>query len=127
MNRVSYEAPSYSTDVSFNFSETLRGEKVDLNKFAEYTYILDIDGTLYQGAQANENQASICLIGGVNKFVNSKKPDGVYSNFYISEAQKVALYKIVKKMSEYSDSAKITSTNDKLEQAVNALYTNYCG
>lgn len=127
MNKISYDAPSYSTNISFNFSNSLRGEKVDLERFSSYTYVLDIDGTLYQGAQANENQASVCIIGGVNKFVNSKKPSGVYSNFYITEAQKVALYKIVKKMSEYSDSANITSNNDKLELAINSLYSNYCG
>ena len=127
MNRVGYEAPSYSKDISFNFSKTLRGEKVDLNKFSSYTYILDVDGSLYQGAQANENQASICIIGGTTQFVNTKRPNNVYSNFYVTEAQKVALYKIVKKMSEYSDSANITSDNDKLEQAINSLYSNYCG
>jgi hypothetical protein len=127
MNRVGYEAPSYSKDVSFNFSGSLRGEKVNLEDFSSYTYILDVDGTLYQGAQANDKQASICIIGGTTKFVNSKKPDGVHSNFYITEAQKVSLYKIVKKMSEYSDSANITSDNDKLEQAINSLYSNYCG
>lgn len=126
MNRVSPSAVSYSKDLSFSFTKTLRGERVDFDKFSSYTYIIDVDGSIFQSAQANENQASVILVGGVNKFVNSKVTN-IYSNFYITEQQKVTLYKIIKGLSEVTDDANITSDNDKLEQAINALYTNYCG
>lgn len=126
MKRVSFEAVSYCKNLTFSFTNTLRGEKVDLSKYSSYTFILDVDGALYQGADANENQASVILVGGLDKFINSKITN-LYSTFYVTEQQKVTLYKIMKKAAEYSDNANISSDNDKLEQVLTALYTNYCG
>jgi len=126
MNRVGPSAVSYSKDLDFTFTYTLRGEKISLNEYSSYTFVIDIDGAIYQGAAANESSATVILVGGVNKFINSKTI-GTPSNYYISEQQKVTLYKVIRGMAEYSDSANITSENPKLEQALNALYTNYCG
>jgi hypothetical protein len=126
MNRVAPTAITYSTSLNFVFSKTLRGEKVDLNKYSTYTYVIDVDGSVYQGSPADEKNASICIIGGVNKFINSKT-NTIYNNYYLTEQQKVTLYKVIKDLSIYTDSATITSDNDKLEQALTALYVNYCG
>lgn len=126
MKRVSPGAVAYSKDLTFSFTKTLRGEKVDFNKFSSYTYILDVDGSLYQMGDANENSASVVLVGGIDKFINSKTIN-LYSIFYVTEQQKVTLYKMIQEVAKYSDTANITSDNDKLEQVLTALYTNYCG
>lgn len=126
MKRVSPEAVAYCKDLSFSFTKTLRGETPDMSQYSSYTFILDVDGTLYQAGDANENQASIILVGGLDKFINSKTIN-LYSNFYVTEQQKVTLYRMIKKVAEYSDNAVISSDNEKLEQVITALYSNYCG
>ena len=126
MNKVAPTAVSYSTNLNFSFSNTTRGEKVNLNDYSSFTFIIDVDGTVYQGASASEQNASVCIIGGLNKFVNSKL-NVPYSNYYLTEQQKVTLYKIMKDLSMFTDNATITASHDKLEQSLNALYLNYCG
>lgn len=126
MNLVSPEAVAHSKDLSFEFSKTLRGENVDLSQYASATYIIDIDGKVYQGASANEQQASIIIIGGIDKFINEKIERTTF-NFYISEQQKHTIYKIMKELSNYYQDSSISSSNELLEQAVTALYSNYIG
>jgi hypothetical protein len=126
MNRVGAAAVAHSKNLDFTFSGDLRGQAVDLTQYNSYTFIIDIDGSVYQGATASVSQASVVIIGGVDKFVYSRSQE-LYSNFYITEQQKIALYKIMKELSTYYDNAVITSDNDKLEQALTTLYTNYCG
>lgn len=126
MNRVSPNAVAYSKNLSFSFSGNLRNENVDLNQFSSYTFILDIDGSVYQGSNANPNNASVVIIGGTEQFLFSR-PLQLYSNFYITEQQKITLYNIIRELSIYYSNAVITSDNDKLEQALNSLYSNYCG
>ena len=86
-----YNYHSYGTH--FDFSKTLRGERVNLDDYRTYTFIIDVDGTVYQGANSSEDFANICIIGGLNKFVNSKI-NTVYNSYYLTEQQKVTLYKI---------------------------------
>jgi hypothetical protein len=126
MNRVSPNAIANSKNLSFAFSGDLRDQPVDLTQYNSYTFIIDVDGTVYQGSIANMNQASIVIIGGVDRFFNSRSQE-LYSNFYITEQQKITLYKVMRELSIYYDNAVITSDNDKLEQALTTLYTNYCG
>ena len=126
MNLVSPEAVAHSKDLSFEFSKTLRGENVDLNQYSSATYIIDLDGKIYQGASANEQQASIIIIGGIDKFIN-EKINRTAVNFYISEQQKHTIYKIIKELSNYYQDSTISSSNELLEQAVSALYSNYIG
>lgn len=125
MNIVAPTAVSYSKNLNFDFSNTTRGEKVNLNSYNSYTFVIDVDGSVYQGVSANETNARICIIGGLNKFVNSRL-NTVYSNYYLTEQQKITLYKIMKDLAMYTDSATITSSHDKLEQALTTLYINYC-
>ena len=126
MNTVSPNAVAYSKNLSFTFSGNLRNESVDLNQFSSYTFIIDIDGTVYQGANADPDNATVMIIGGTSKFLFSRSQE-LYSNFYVTEQQKITLYKIIRELSIYYDNAVITSDNDKLEQALITLYTNYCG
>jgi hypothetical protein len=126
MNKVAPTAISYSKNLNFTFSNTLRGEKINLNNYSTYNFIIDVDGTVYQGSNANEDNANVCIIGGLNKFVNSKA-NTIYNNYFITEQQKVTLYKVIKDLSNFTDSATITASSDKLEQALTALYSNYCG
>lgn len=126
MNRVAPTAVSYSTNLYFTFSGTARGEKVDLNNYSSYTFIIDVDGSVYQGAPANEKSAAVCIIGGLNKFVNSRL-NTLHSNYYLTEQQKITLYKIMKDLSMFTDNATITADHNKLEHNLNTLYNNYCG
>lgn len=126
MNKVAPTAVSYCTNLNFSFSNTTRGEKVDLNNYSSFTFIIDVDGTVYQGSSASEQNATVCIIGGLNKFVNSRLNNN-HSNYYLTEQQKVTLYKIMKDLSMYTDSANISADHDKLEQNLSALYANYCG
>jgi len=126
MNLVSPEAISHSKNLNFDFSNTLRDEHVNFDDYSSYTYIIDINGLIYQYAQANEDNANIIIIGGTDKFAN-EKINALNSSFFITETQKVTLYKIMKELAKFYDNASITSSSDKLQQSLNALYTNYCG
>ena len=126
MNTVSPEAISHSKNLNFDFSNTLRDEQVNLDNYSSYTYIIDVDGIIYQASNANEDSANIVIIGGTDKFINEKM-ERLGSNFFVTESQKNTLYKAMKELSKFYDSAQITSSNDKLEISLNALYSNYCG
>lgn len=126
MQELSPEAIAYSKNLTFAFSNTLKDENVDLNQYSSYTFIIDIDGKVYQGSNASEESASIVLIGGLDQFINAKSKS-VHSNFYLTEQQKVTLYKVIRELARYTDTAVISSDNEKLEQSISALYHNYCG
>jgi len=126
MNIVSPEAVSHSKNLTFEFSKTLRGENVNLNQYSSSTFVIDVDGKVYQGASANEASATIIIIGGKSTFINEKIPR-VAVDSYISEQQKLTIYKIIKELSNYYSDAIISSSNETLDQSITALYNNYCG
>jgi len=126
MNRVSAEAVAHSKNLTFNFSGTLRNQNVNLNDYSSYTFIIDVDGSVYQGSNASEDNANIIIIGGIDVFMFTKSSTFA-SNFFLTEQQKVTLYKIIKELSRYTNTADITSDNDTLQQALTSLYNNYCG
>ena len=126
MNTVSPEAVAHSKDLTFEFSETLRGEPVNLNDYSSATYIIDLDGKIYQGASASEESASIIIIGGIDKFIN-EKIERQAVNFYMSEQQKLSVYKIIKELASFYQDAEISSSNETLQQSITALYSNYTG
>jgi len=126
MNAVSFQAISYCKNLFFSFSGDLRNQQVDLSKYDSYTFIIDIDGSVYQGASSNPDNATVVIIGGIDKFLYSQSQE-LHTNFYITEQQKITLYKVMREHSKFYDSAQITSDNDKLEQALISLYSNYCG
>lgn len=125
MNKISAEAVAHSKNLSFTFSGSLREENVNLDDFSKYTYILDVNGILYQGSNATDKNAYIVIIGGVDEYIHSKT-SSITSNFFITEQQKVTLYKIMRELSKFTNTASITSDNAKLEQALTSLYSNYC-
>lgn len=126
MNKVSPEAVAHSKDLNFEFSETLRGEPVNINDYSDATYIIDLDGTIYQGASASEESATLIIIGGIDKFINEKIERHAV-NFYITEQQKLTVYKIIKELALFYQDASISSSNETLQQSIIALYSNYCG
>ena len=126
MNKVSPSAVSHSKNLTFEFSETLRGESINLNDYSDATYIIDVDGTVYQGASASEQNASVLKIGFIDKFIN-EKIERPTVNFYMSEQQKVTIYKIIKELAAYFQDSTISSSNEMLDQGITSLYNNYCG
>ena len=126
MNEVSPEAVTFSKNLSFTFSNTLRGENVSLQNYSSYTFIIDVNGIVYQGSSSNEQSASIIIIGGIDKFAYAKSPS-LAPNFFLTEQQKVTLYKIIRDLSKHTNTATISSDNDLLEQSLSSLYNNYCG
>jgi len=127
MNLVAPEAVSHYTNLTFNFSNTLKDQPINLNDYSDSTFVIDIDGQVYQGSSSSGTSASVTIIGGVDKFINGSNPNRLASNFFITEPQKVVLYRIIKDLSIFTDSATIDSDSDKLQQSLNALYQNYCG
>jgi len=126
MNVVSPSAISYSKNLSFEFTNTLRNEQVELSDYSYAQFVIDVDGKVYQFAPANEQDATVVLVGGVNAFINEKAIRS-QSPFYITQQQKNTLYKIMREHSNYYSDADISSNNDTLEQCVCALYNNLVG
>ena len=116
---------SYHKNLTFNFSNTLRNQEVDLEKYAKNGYVIDVNGEIYSSGSVNGEDATIVVIGGSDRFIN-EKTNRLAASFYMSEPQKITLYKAIKELSKKIDSANITSNNDKLEQSLNSLYKNYC-
>lgn len=126
MNVVSPSAVSYSKNLSFEFSNTLRNERVNLSEYSYAQYIIDVDGKIYNAASADEEQATIVLIGGIDAFINEKaiRPQ---LNFYISQQQKNVIYKIMKEHATFYNDAEVTGTSETLDQCVSSLYNNLVG
>ena len=126
MKKISADAVSYSKNLNFSFSNTLRNQQVNFNDYASATFIIDVDGTVYQSASSNESSANIIVIGGINKFIN-EKASRVAVNNYVTVQQKITLYNIIKGTALILDDAVISSDNTSLELMLNALYSNLCG
>ena len=126
MKKISPEALAYCNSFTFTFSKTYKDENVYLENYSDYNFIIDVDGTVYQSKIANEKLATVVIIGGINKYANGKAIT-IDLNYYISEPQKITLYKIVRAISKYTDSASFDSDNEKLARNLQALYSNYCG
>ena len=125
MMLMSPGAISYHKNLTFNFSNTLRNEHVDLNDYSD-GYVIDINGEVYSSGSVSGDDATVTIIGGSDRFVH-EKVNRLESSFYMSEPQKLTLYKAIKELSKKYDSATINSNNDKLEQSLTALYRNFCG
>ena len=126
MNVVSPSAISYSKNLTFEFSNTLRNENVNMSDYSYAQYVIDVDGKIYQFAPANEQDATIVLIGGIDAFINEKaiRPQ---APFYITQQQKNTIYKIMKEHANYYSDAEVIGTSDGLDQCVSALYNNLVG
>jgi hypothetical protein len=118
-------ALSYHKNLTFVFSNTLRNESIDISQYSS-DYIIAINGEVYSSGSASGDNATVVIIGGSDRFINEKS-ERLESTFYMSEPQKLTLYKAIKELSKRTDSANILSNNDKLEQSITALYRNFCG
>jgi hypothetical protein len=127
MNVVAPEAIAYTTNLTFNFSNTLKDQPINLDDYSSANFVIDIDGQVYQGQPVDGTNSTTIIIGGIDRFINGSNPNRLVSNFYLTEPQKVVLYRIMKDLAIYTDSATITSDSDKLQQSLTALYTNYSG
>lgn len=125
MNLMSPGALSYHKNLTFVFSNTLRNEIVNISQYSS-DYVITINGEVYSSGSASGENATVVIIGGSDRFIN-EKTERLESTFYMSEPQKLTLYKAIKELSKRTDSANITSDNDKLEQSITALYRNFCG
>ena len=126
MQEVSPLAVSHSKNLTFDISRTLRDQYVDLNQYSSYSYIIDVDGKVYQSGSVSNDQASVILIGGVSNFVNEKVTRA--GTFYITQAQKAVIYTIIRDLAQFSNDSQISSSNcDELDICVSALYNNYIG
>jgi hypothetical protein len=104
----------------------LRNESINLEDYASSGYVIDVNGEIYSSGSVGGDSATVIIIGGSDRFIN-EKANRLESTFYMSEPQKLTLYKAIRELSMKIDSANITSDNDKLEQSLCALYRNYCG
>jgi hypothetical protein len=125
MKLISPGALSYHKNLTFVFSNTLRNETVNISQYSS-DYVIAINGEVYSSGSGGGDNATVVIIGGSDRFIN-EKTERLASTFYMSEPQKLTLYKAIKELSKRTDSANITSDNDKLEQSITALYRNFCG
>jgi hypothetical protein len=126
MNLVGPSAISYHKKIAFNFSNTLRNQQVNLEQYTQNGYVIDVNGNIYSSGNASEDSTTVVVIGGSDRFIN-EKANRIASTYFMTEPQKATLYKIIMHLSKRTDSAEITSNNGKLEQSLNALYSNNCG
>lgn len=125
MNLISPGALSYHKNLVFVFSGTLRNETVDINQYSS-DYVIAVNGDVYSSGSASDDTATVVIMGGSDKFIN-EKAERLESTFYITEPQKLTLYKAIKELSKRTDSANITSDNETLELSLTGLYRNFCG
>ena len=125
MNLISPGALSYHKNLVFVFSGTLRNETVDISQYSS-DYVIAVNGDVYSSGSGGDDTATVVIIGGSDRFIN-EKTERLASTFYMSEPQKLTLYKSIKELSKRTDSANITSDNETLELSLTALYRNFCG
>lgn len=84
---------------------------------------IDFNGTVTRKGGV---PASIVIRGGrsLSKHTKTRLDDRMYT---LSQGQRVALNKILKSLSTFTDRATITSDNGALQEMCNAIYSNYCG
>ena len=107
------------------FTYSYRGETVNLETL-QGNVVLDTNGVFYSLRDASQKQIRIVIIGGLNKHIyakNSKAP----IPFFITRLQKVALYKLVKAVSQYTEEAEFDCENTDLQILIDSLYTNFAG
>lgn len=124
MRRVDPSAIISGLKYTFEFTFTLRNETVDINSY-ECNYIIDIDGSIYE-KNPTSSDIKIKIVGGIDTFINEKETRATL-NFFLTDGQKIVLYRIIREISKKTDSAIIEANQEKLMTFLQSLYTNYCG
>ena len=108
----------------FKLTDTYRDEDIDPASQGG-NFVIDKDGTIYKIGDPQPNSAAITVIGGKDTFSHEKqkRPD----TFYITQRQKVTLYKILSELASKTNKAELHSDNTTLEHLVCSVYANYCG
>lgn len=107
------------------FTYSYRGETVDLETL-QGNVVLDTNGVFYSLRNASQKQIRIVIIGGLNKHIYAKNTRPAIP-FFITRLQKVALYKLVKAVSQYTEEAEFDCENTDLQILIDSLYTNFTG
>jgi hypothetical protein len=88
-------------------------------------FVIDICGTIYKVSEPQPDSASITVIGGRDNFTHEKQSRP--SVFYITQRQKMIIYKILFELASKTNKAELHSDNSVLEQIITSTYSNYCG
>ena len=108
----------------FKVTDTFRDQNIDPAS-QDGNFVIDIDGVIYKISDPQPNNAAITVIGGRDTF-SHEKADRPYV-FYITQKQKVAIYKILKELAKNTNKAELHSDNTVLDHIISSTYTNYCG
>lgn len=114
-----------SKNLYFKLSATQRNEKYNITTDFEGNFVIDIDGTIYQLTEPQPDTAAITIVGGIDTFIGEKQPRP--SVFYLTQNQKVTLYKICKEVARLTDKAQLHSDNTILDHLITNTYSNYVG
>lgn len=112
------------SNLNFLFSFTLKGETIDFNSF-DCNYILDINGAYYKKALPNQ-ECNILVVGGIDRFIHDRTTAPLVP-FYITESQKIALYRLLRELAQRTDTAILRANQERLETIVTSTYNNYIG
>lgn len=113
-----------SKNLYFTVTNTLRGEKVDVGSQSG-NFVIDIDGTIYKISEPQPNSGAVTVIGGKDTFVH-EKAERPYS-FYITQRQKVSIYKIMFELAKVTRNAELHSDSEVLDHLITNTYSNYRG
>jgi hypothetical protein len=113
-----------SKNLYFTLSKTPRDQPVDITQFPG-NYVIELDGEIYKLSDPPPNTAAITIVGGIDTFANEKEYRPYM--FYLTQRQKVTLYKIMKELSKTTDRAQVHSDDSLLDHLLTNTYTNYCG
>lgn len=113
-----------SKNLYFTLSKTPRDAAVDITTFSG-NYAIELDGEIYKISEPPADTAAITIVGGIDTFVNEKEYRPY--KFYLTQRQKVTLYKIMKELARVTEKAEIHSDDSLLDHLLLNTYSNYCG
>lgn len=114
-----------SKNLSFSLTNSLRGEKVNIDSYGG-NFFIDIHGQIFKLSEPSSESASIIVEGGLDTFINEKQ----YREpiFYLTQKQKNIIYNILRELSILTDVSNVSSPDSEiLDRLVSSTYFNYCG
>lgn len=124
-DKVNSSYVARSTNITFETSQTLRNEVVNIDQF-NTDFVIDINGAIYKLSEPMDGQATVTIVGGLDTFVNEK----IYREPlpYLTQLQKNTLYSILKELATFTDAATVQCSNDTIiDDFINSAYFNFCG
>lgn len=117
------EATVGKKQLTFQFSEHLRGQTVDL-KSVSGDVIIDLDGKLIAKSDKLPQNLTVTIVGGIDSHVYRKDP-GSGPDFFMTDGQIKSLVALVQnygKVMKFDGS--VSSENTELNNIVNSLFMN---